>query len=243
MQLNEETLGKAIEQASAGLVESLRPTIAEILHEEIRRVLTKTFMEGDFYRKVNDDLQKSLKDIYEEIRTARKDTGSVSGSEAGNTNALITEASDQLDAVLRTTEQATIEIMETIEKLQEMQAAVAHIVRSLESGGVTREDRIKLQDVNDAFGSDLLRIMTTLSFQDLTGQRIKIIIDTIRKIESIVLDTYMSTGLMIKAREEEPQKEFEELKKDAQTKTGELKGPQEDASQGDVDDLLASLGL
>lgn len=239
MQINEETLGRAIEQASAGLVESLRPTIAEILHEEIRRVLTKTFMEGDFYRKVNDDLQKSLKDIYEEIKTARKDTGTV----GGDPNALITEASDQLDAVLRTTEQATIEIMETIEKLQEMQGAVAHIVRSLESGGVTREDRIKLQEVNDAFGNDLLQIMTTLSFQDLTGQRIKIIIDTIRKIESIVLDTYMSTGLMIKAREEEPQKEFEELKKDAQTKTGELKGPQEDASQGDVDDLLASLGL
>lgn len=88
-----------------------------------------------------------------------------------------------------------------------------------------------------------MTIMTTLSFQDLTGQRIKIIIDTIKSVEKIVLDLYMSTGLKIKAREEAPEKSLEQLDQETETKMSALKGPAESADQGNVDDLLASLGL
>jgi chemotaxis protein CheZ len=49
---------------------------------------------------------------------------------------------------------------------------------------------------------------------------------------------------MIRQREVEPEKDFEALSKEARTEaTSKLQGPTEGTNQGDVDDLLASLGL
>jgi chemotaxis protein CheZ len=53
----------------------------------------------------------------------------------------------------------------------------------------------------------------------------------------------VSTGLMIKAREEAPQKDIKGLREEGQSKASDLQGPTEESSQGDVDDLLASLGM
>jgi len=91
---------------------------------------------------------------------------------------------------------------------------------------------------------DLSNIMVSLSFQDLTGQRIKKIINSIRQIEQIVREVMLSTGLMIQQREKEPEKDIDSLSESAKTQaSSKLQGPTEDTNQGDVDDLLASLGL
>ena len=101
----------------------------------------------------------------------------------------------------------------------------------------------RLREGNAALGDDLMRIMTTLSFQDLTGQRIKRIIEAIKKVEQIVLDLYLSTGLQMKAWAEEPEKDMKVLQAEVKQKVSELKGPQTKVKQGEVDDLLAQLGL
>lgn len=86
--------------------------------------------------------------------------------------------------------------------------------------------------------------MTTLSFQDLTGQRIKRIIEALKRIEAIVFDVYMSTGLIVKAHDQQPEKNMNELEQETHKKVTKLKGPSRDAaSQNDVDDLLSQLGL
>lgn len=238
---NDKLVQALMERVSDQMVTNLRETISEAIQREINKSLSKTMLEGEFYRRVNEDLQNSLKDIYREIKTAKEQGPVITiDQDAGE---LFDKASDQLDAVLQTTEKATNEIIETIENLQELQMSVANIVSKMESGGVTKQDREKLKDINDVLGNDLLSIMTTLSFQDLTGQRIKIIIDTIKKVEQIVLDVYMSTGLMIKAREEGPERDLDALKQEAENKASQLKGPSGDSNQNEVDDLLASLGL
>ena len=56
-----------------------------------------------------------------------------------------------------------------------------------------------LINANEQINNDLISIMTTLSFQDLTGQRVKKIIEALRKVEGIVFELYMSTGLSMKA--------------------------------------------
>mgnify|MGYP006294755137 CR=1 FL=1 len=245
----DEIIQSMMDKVTDQMVESLKQSITAAVEKEISNSLSKAMLEGEFYRRVNADLQASLKDIYKEIKTAKyggpnhSPPAQPSQVDAGE---LFDKASDQLDAVLQTTEKAAVDIMETVEKLQEMQATVSGIVTSLESGGVRKRDREKLKEINDVLGNDLLQIMTTLSFQDLTGQRIKIIIETIKKVERIVLDVYMSTGLMIKAREtkpEESEKDFEKLKEEAESTVNKLKGPQLEASQDSVDDLLSSLGL
>ena len=53
----------------------------------------------------------------------------------------------------------------------------------------------------------------------------------------------MSTGLIIKAREEAPDKDLDELQRETKQKVSELKGPVSDVSQDNIDDLLSQLGL
>lgn len=242
---DDQIVREMMEKVSDDLAHSLKESIAQAVQKEISKSMSQTLLEGEFYRRINIDLQNGLRDIYQEVAKAKKGPAGthVSVSVEANPDDLFNEASDQLDAIMRTTEKATQDIMDILEKTQETQAALANIIKAFESGGVKKEQREKLADINNTLGEDIMTIMTTLSFQDLTGQRIKIIIDTIKSVEKIVLDLYMSTGLKIKAREEAPEKSLAELDQETQTKMSELKGPSEAADQGDVDDLLSSLGL
>jgi chemotaxis protein CheZ len=92
-------------------------------------------------------------------------------------------------------------------------------------------------------------IVTALSFQDLTGQRIKKVVNALSSVHQMVVETYVSSGLMLKKTEAEPEKDFEtialESHKQAEEtiKGSELKGPTLNSSQTDVDNLLAKLGL
>lgn len=242
MHSNDDLLKSLLEKVSEQLAADLKETIVAAVEKEISRGLSKALLEGEFYRRVNDDLQDGLKNIYHEIKVAKEGKPLPPG--LLDPDELITKASDQLDAVLRTTEKATVEIIDIVERLQALQGSLGQVVKAFDTGGVKKEDRLKLAEINETLGHDLLRIMTTLSFQDLTGQRIKIIIETIKKIERIVLDVYMSTGLMIQAREQAPDKDFEQIEAEARNRVETtLQGPQEDTDQGAVDDLLSQLGL
>jgi len=226
------------------LTADLRETLATAVEREISKSLSGALLEGEFYRRVNDDLQKGFKEIYQEIKVAKNLNGPAPVL-SEDPDELFSRASNQLDAILQTTESATVKIIDTIENLQTLSDTLAGIVKSFEKGGVSKAERESLASINNTLSQDLMSIMTTLSFQDLTGQRIKIIIETIKKIEKIVLDVYMTTGLMIKARSEAPNEEadFNHLQAKAKDKLTTLQGPQLDSSQGSVDDLLANLGL
>jgi chemotaxis protein CheZ len=241
---NEELLKQMMEQVSEELVASLRDSITKAVEKEIAANLSKSLLEGEFYRRVNDDLQEGLKKIYHEVKMAKGD-GKIQCIESSiDPDDLFNETSDQLDAVLRTTEKAAVDIIDIVENIQEMQASMEKILKGFETGGVSKEDRQKLADLNETLGTDLSNIMVTLSFQDLTGQRIKIIINSIREVEKIVREVMLSTGLMIKQREEEPEEDIDSLSVKAKEQaTSKLQGPTEGANQNDVDDLLSSLGL
>ena len=237
--LMRELMQKVADQLAA----DLRDTLTAAVEREISKTLSGALLEGEFYRRVNEDLQKGFKEIYQEIKAAKTINGSAVLSE--DPNELFSQASNQLDAILQTTESATVKIIDTIENLQALSDTLAGIVKSFEKGGVSKAERESLAEINNALSQDLMSIMTTLSFQDLTGQRIKIIIDTIKKIEKIVVDVYMTTGLMIKEHAESPGEtaDFSNLQARARDKLTTLQGPQLDSSQGSVDDLLASLGM
>lgn len=244
MTSNDELVREMMEKVSAKLDESLKDSIAAAVEKEITENLSQSLLEGEFYRKVNDDLQEGLKQIYQEVKAARGGKEIKCITSDIDPEELFSETSDQLDAVLQTTEKAAVEIIDIVENLQELQGSVAKIVKGFESGGVTKADREKLKEINSTLGNDLSTIMVTLSFQDLTGQRIKIIINSIRQVEKIVREVMLSTGLMIQHRAEDPEKDVEKMSVDAKTEaSSKLQGPAADTNQGDVDDLLASLGL
>lgn len=96
--------------------------------------------------------------------------------------------------------------------------------------------------------------MTALSFQDITGQRIKRVVAALNKIENSVVELYVASGLIMDGAEKNPDKDALALQSEARKAVEDfrqnrkvastLKGPDKDSvSQGAIDDLLAQLGM
>lgn len=216
------------------MVENLKSAITQAVEKELSRSLTRSLLQSEFYKRLSDDMRTGLQSIYKELSTARQDGGGTEiVREKKRADQLFSEAAQQLDDILDTTEKATGDIMDIVEKHMETQAKSNQILHSLKSGGVTKEQLKELRDMSDELNADLMSIMTALSFQDLTGQRIKRVIDMLGKIRDMVAELYVSTGILVKAKEKDPAQPLEELKKDAKAKV----------SQSDVDDLLAQLNM
>jgi chemotaxis protein CheZ len=245
MRKQDKLLDELMDRIAEKALGSLKDSLTSTLDQEITKNLSRALMDSEFYRTLSEELRSGLGTVYREINSARKES---SGSPAPqpqheDTSKLFMEASDQLDQILRSTEQATVEIMDIVEQhldsASEIERAIARVI---DKHGQDPD----LQMLALRFGGmqqDLMSIMTTLSFQDLTGQRIKRIVDALKRVEAIVLELFLSTGLVLRARAEEPEKDLTEIREQSRQKVSTLHGPQADASQGDVDDLLASLGL
>jgi chemotaxis protein CheZ len=245
MRKQDKLLDELMDRIAEKALGSLKDSLTSTLDQEITKNLSRALMDSEFYRTLSEELRSGLGTVYREINSARKESsGSPSPKpQHEDTSKLFMEASDQLDQILRSTEQATVEIMDIVEQhldsASEIERAIARVI---EKHGQDPD----LQMLALRFGGmqqDLMSIMTTLSFQDLTGQRIKRIVDALKRVEAIVLELFLSTGLVLRARAEEPEKDLTEIREQSRQKVSTLHGPQADASQGDVDDLLASLGL
>jgi chemotaxis protein CheZ len=241
---DEELVERLLEKILHEVVPDLRDSISATIEREVAKTLSRALLESEFHQRLNQEMREGLQDIYKEINKAAKtENGHAPRGDRQQADLLFQEAAQQLDKILQTTESATTEIMDIVEKHMDLQARAASDLDALEKGQAAPEAIARLREGNAALGDDLMRIMTTLSFQDLTGQRIKRIIEAIKKVEQIVLDLYLSTGLQMKAWAEEPEKDMKILQAEAKQKVTELKGPQTKVKQGEVDDLLAQLGL
>ena len=122
---------------------------------------------------------------------------------------------------------------------------------NMSQGTASPEDVDCLAAWNASLGEDLTNLITTLSFQDLSGQRIKKVVSALNQIEAMVVELYVSTGLILDAAEKDPSKNVQELQDEARQAVkefnqgrSELKGPDKaGASQGAIDDMLSQLGL
>lgn len=203
--------------------------------------------DSELYKRLSTEMRQGLKQIYSQISLA----SALEGDKApAATDYLFHEASTQLSAVLAATEEATVQIMDVVEKHLDLQMESDTIISALKVGSASPEQVARLADINAALGADLTEIMTSLSFQDITGQRIKKVVTALTRIEATVLELYISSGLVIKGREADPSKNIDELQLEAQQAVqnlkdphAALKGPQQGTSQANIDDLLAQLGM
>ena len=65
--LTQEIVQKIADQITA----ELRGSLITIVEREIAKILSGALVEGEFYRRVNEDLQKGFKEIYQEIKHAK----------------------------------------------------------------------------------------------------------------------------------------------------------------------------
>ncbi len=242
----EDILERVLSRVSAQVADSVKATVTEAVQRELSSAMTKAMVESEFYRHLNEEMRTGLRGIYQEINSASGQNGD--SADAGQTQKLFHEAASQIEEIMQTTLEATERIMETAENLLQQQEEAGALIASLACSSAQEKDLARLDTLNNELASSLTDIITSLSFQDLTGQRLKKVITAIASIQETVFDLYVSTGLMMKSKEESPEKSLAEITEESrlrvkEIKNSELKGPTRDTSQNDVDDLLASLGL
>ncbi len=125
-------------------------------------------------------------------------------------------ASDELDAIVGTTEKATSEILAAVERIQE-------IARTLREQGTDPA-------VCDILDKQTTEACTACSFQDLTGQRIRRIVNVMRFLEARI--DAMIDILRISERDA-PEAESEDLLRSGPARPG--KG----LAQSEIDELIA----
>ena len=203
--------------------------------------------EAAVYKQISTEMRQGLKDIFERISTASKGQP----LPPPNPDALFLEASSQLDEVLKDTESATMTIMEIVERHLDLQEQNAALLADLRSSGADAAAITGLEASNQSLGDDLTAVLTALSFQDITGQRIKKVVSALNQIETMVVELYVSSGLILEGAEKDPSKNVQELQDEARKAVkefnlgrGDLKGPDKaGATQGAIDDMLSQLGL
>ena len=213
--------------------------------------MTEKKTENHVYKQVSKDIRNGLRDIYQQISTASKDQPSTSGQQPKE---LFLEASSQLTEVLKATEAATMHIMEIVERNLDLQEQNVELLEKLRNGENTAVHINTLIKNNHTLGDDLTSLLTSLSFQDITGQRIKRVVSALEQIEASVVELYVSSGLMMEGAEKDPDKDVAKLQSEAKQAMkefrkghqvhSELKGPDsQGVSQNAIDDMLSQLGL
>lgn len=251
-----KVMGEVTDKLTLSLRDVLSQTLAQTLEQQISTALTQALLESEVYRRISTDMRTGLKRIYKEISTAAKPLG-VNQAEIvpdkAHAEKLFHEASEQLGAVLSQTQQATEDILEVVERHLDLQEESAKLFGKFKIHSSTPEELDRLAEINYLLGEDLNAIMLSLSFQDLTGQRIKRAVKALQEIESTVVELFLSTGLLLQTYEEAPDKTLEEIETQTQAKmvqlktpsvlNDNLKGPDGKASQASIDDLLSQLGM
>ena len=251
----EALLRSIMGEVTEKLTADLREVLGKTLEHQLTEALTQALLESEVYRRISNDMRSGLQRIYKEISaaaTAAPSSQEDASAKAAHTDKLFHEASEQLSAVLSQTEQATVAILEVVERHMDLQAESEELLKKVNAGEGGDAERQRLTEINTMLGDDLNTIMLSLSFQDLTGQRIKRAVSALKEIESTVVELYLSTGLLLQAYEEDPDKSLDEIEAEARQKItkfketsildAELKGPTE-SSQKNIDDLLSQLGM
>jgi chemotaxis protein CheZ len=110
----------------------------------------------------DDIIYRELVTLKEVIDSLREQLGTIQTSDIRMT--AIPKATDELDAIVATTEQATNTILESCEKIQ-----------TLASGAPA-----------NAIEAEIMRIFEACSFQDITGQRVTKVIKALKDIDQKV---------------------------------------------------------
>lgn len=177
----------------------------------------------------------------------------------------IPQTTDQLEGIIETTEMAANKIMDNLEVLQEQTAAMVSVMASLKSGklslpgdsafsgGTEIHSRASeaLAPLTDYFETTfrdhtalLSDIFAQMSFQDLTGQRIRKIMNLVQQMEEKLKKTVVSFGIKLSEKEKNPDITQAELQQAVAEKVSVMAGPQktgEGLDQAGIDEILAGI--
>ncbi|MET4699586.1 chemotaxis protein CheZ [Constrictibacter sp. MBR-5] len=187
-------------------------TTGTIEHGEVSMIVREimTSLDGDLIA-ADMKLHEEITQLAEYIRDARREIAELDTDEIRRQH--IPAATDELDAIVAATEEATGAILDSAELIEGV------------ADGLQGEDQAKLRDATT-------KIFEACNFQDITGQRIGKIVRALKHIESKIeslVQTFGSGSAVPKPK--------------ADTGPNLLEGPAlpgGGTSQEDIDKLLAS---
>jgi chemotaxis protein CheZ len=202
----------------------------------------KTERENAFYQDISRITLMGLSDITKDFEEFYKEmTARFQPVLNEMTRRELPEASDQLNAVVETTEAVATRVMDALEDMQDEHQRITQAL------GMMRQYKRMAADKREALDRageasalcqvKIMNIIEEMSFQDLTGQRIKRIVTLVQSVEKKVKK--ILTTLDQKLPESSKPAPAETQKAEP-----ELKGPQregEGLDQSAIDELLASL--
>jgi len=177
----------------------------------------------------------------------------------------IHEAADQLEGIIETTENAANKIMDNLDLLQEQTKKMEETIASLKSGKLrvpgknmkyieadidaaaveTITPLLDYIEITEQKNTALITdIFVQMSFQDLTGQRIKKIMTLVHQMEEKLKKMVVSFGVKLSEKGKNPNISSEELERVVNEKVVALAGPQKmgkGLDQSDIDNILANM--
>ncbi len=171
-----------------------------------------------FFKELDTNIYKEFRELADYIGTAKNEIGRLQAGDLSDN--YIPSAGEELDAIVAATESATNTIMEAAENIMEADPNDTKAYQGV---------------VNDA----VMEIFEACSFQDITGQRITKIVETLQHIDDRVSRFAGALG----ASDVGGHFDQEEAKREQRKQDLLLNGPQsvgEAVSQDDIDALLGS---
>ena len=162
----------------------------------------RAMSQGDFKHEIKEELYGQLGDIARYINATIKNMQSVEPSIA-HVSDKIPQASVQLSEISKATEEATHNVMTQVEKVLDNHDLIIHHTESAERGNDIPNSLTEVRNVVSENREILLDIITGLSFQDLTGQKIKMIVGLIEDVEKRLLQLIVTFGLKSKDTNED----------------------------------------
>ncbi len=215
-------LAEDVEKRLHGLSKSGGRVDPKDILEVVQSVMAS--IEGD-HASLNYRLHADIEALAEYINTAKAEITII---RADKINAeYLPEASDQLSAIVGATEQATHEIFEAVELIEELASTMAPELAERITDAVTR-------------------VYEACSFQDITGQRISKVVTALQNVESRVdalLQAFGEEGGAAANGTGAPAEESTATKPGTRPDEELMHGPAlpgEGNSQEDIDALLAS---
>lgn len=199
---------------------ALKTRMPSYTKDEIQEVVTEMLssMEGDL-SEMNLKLYAEVESLARYIVTAKSEIAALRPDEIMSEH--LPSATDELDAIVGSTEEATNGILQAMESLESLTSEM---------------DPALAEKVTDA----VTKVYESCNFQDITGQRITKVVKTLKHIEDRVEALVAAFGDGIqKYRDSHPGEEPRQKTSDEKL----LNGPQlpDDAGkQADIDALLAS---
>jgi len=122
---------------------------------------------------MDNKLQLEILNLFKYIERLREEVATMSKEQENGT--AFADMSAQLNAIVKATEDATNRILEASESISSDAMALQ-----------AETDQAKLAEISDRLSQNAMTIMEACSFQDLTGQRVSKIVNSVKFVEERV---------------------------------------------------------